>query len=336
MSNFAVGNDKKSEKMNKPQYAFAKGLGDVHAPDYVTLEYLDSDLAILSDIRQLPDYNAIKMDDINVLLFCRKGRLQFDVSGRQMTVTERQVAVIQSSTIVGNYMMSPDFQCYAACLSDRLVKSQLHQHIDIWNRALFVNNINIVDIPPENPTEQLNHFFELMISYINAPRGIFREEAIASLVRCMLLDLCGLFYEHLPEQPDKPGTQGEQLFNRFLKLLGETPIKHQTVDYYAQQLFVSPKYLSAVCKQASGKTAMEWIHDYTVVDIRYHLLETPLSIKEISIRMGFPNLSFFGKYVRQHLGVSPKQYRQHNGNHNQEKAVSHSVPRPRIELGTKL
>ena len=104
-------------------------------------------------------------------------------------------------------------------------------------------------------------------------------------------------------------SQGDQLFNRFLQILSESQVKRQTVESYADQLCVSPKYLSAVCKKTSGKTAMQWINEYVMEDIRYYLKETSLTIKEISTTLGFPNLSFFGKYTKRSIGMSPKEYR---------------------------
>ena len=78
---------------------------------------------------------------------------------------------------------------------------------------------------------------------------------------------------------------------------------------YARELYVTPKYLSLVCKQHSGKTALQWIEEYTLADVDYYLRSTDRSIKEVVNLLGFPNASFFGKYVKEHLGVSPMVYR---------------------------
>ena len=74
-------------------------------------------------------------------------------------------------------------------------------------------------------------------------------------------------------------------------------------------LAVLPKYLSTICKKYSGKTANTWITEHVMEDIRYYLVSTDLSIKEICVRLGFPNTSFFGKYVKEHFGVTPTQMR---------------------------
>ena len=78
---------------------------------------------------------------------------------------------------------------------------------------------------------------------------------------------------------------------------------------YADELCITPKYLSVVCKNNSGKTASEWITEHLLEDIRYYLRQTDMSIKEVSHQLGFPNTSFFGKYVKEHFGMTPIQFR---------------------------
>ena len=81
------------------------------------------------------------------------------------------------------------------------------------------------------------------------------------------------------------------------------------VRTYAEQLLVTPKYLSTVCKEKSGRTAMNWITESTVANIKYYLLQTDLSVKEIAFKLDFPDVSFFCKYVKKHLGQAPIEYR---------------------------
>ena len=66
---------------------------------------------------------------------------------------------------------------------------------------------------------------------------------------------------------------------------------------------------SSVVKEVSGRTALDWINDVTMQQIKFQLKTSDSSIKEIADRFNFPNQSFFGKYVKKHLGVSPAKYR---------------------------
>lgn len=93
---------------------------------------------------------------------------------------------------------------------------------------------------------------------------------------------------------DTSTIEGQQkvLFRRFLELLATRHVKHQLIETYAQELFVSANYLTKVCRKISGKTAMQWVREYTEADIRYYLLNTDRSITRsvmISASLVFPS-----------------------------------------------
>ena len=104
-------------------------------------------------------------------------------------------------------------------------------------------------------------------------------------------------------------SQGDILFKRFIELLSDSEPKERSVSYYAEQLCITPKYLSTTIKKVSGKTAFEWINEYVMEDVKRQLSFSGKSIKEIADYLKFPNISFFGKYVKTHLGVSPTEFR---------------------------
>ena len=101
----------------------------------------------------------------------------------------------------------------------------------------------------------------------------------------------------------------DNYFQRFLDILHSNEVKYRTVEAYASDLCISPKYLTIICKKHSGKTANEWIREQVLEDIRYYLRQTNLSIKQICDQLGFPNTSFFGKYVKAHFGMTPMRLR---------------------------
>ena len=101
----------------------------------------------------------------------------------------------------------------------------------------------------------------------------------------------------------------ELLFMRFRKLVSIHFMQHREVNYYASKLHISPKYLSTSVKTVSGRTVREWINEAVIKEIKYQLLNTALSIKEISGKLGFSDLSSLGKYFKTQTGVSPKTYR---------------------------
>ena len=155
------------------------------------------------------------------------------------------------------------------------------------------------------------HIFELYMNILKAkleaPESRFKKEIIYSIVKTCLLEL--LEYINLNEPQQIGFSRKVILFKNFIKLLSSLDIKPRSLTWYSDKLFVSPKHLSTVCKEVSGKTAFTWIHEYVVNDIKHLLLNSDRSIKEIVDYYNFPNCSFFGKYVKEHTGYSPGEYR---------------------------
>ena len=113
----------------------------------------------------------------------------------------------------------------------------------------------------------------------------------------------------MDEPSQKEFSRKEILFKNFMKLITSQTIKPRSLTWYSDKLYVTPKHLSTICKEVSGKTAYAWINEYVVNDIKHLLLHSDKSIKEIADCCQFPNYSFFGKFVKQHTGYSPGEYR---------------------------
>lgn len=118
-----------------------------------------------------------------------------------------------------------------------------------------------------------------------------------------------LLPEHIHEKPSHP--TAATIYKRFNALLMETSPKPREVKWYAEQLGVTPKYLTAVSKRLSDRCVSEWIDEAVLADIRRLMIHTEESIKGIAVMAGFNNPAFFGKYVRRHTGMTPMQFRRH-------------------------
>lgn len=105
-------------------------------------------------------------------------------------------------------------------------------------------------------------------------------------------------------------TSGEFLLNKFIDLLETSYPKNREVSYYAEKLHVTPKFLSSICKASCGQTASRLIDKYVLKDIEYLMKQFSKTIKEIANELDFPSISFFGKYVKKHFGMSPRALRE--------------------------
>jgi AraC-like DNA-binding protein len=144
---------------------------------------------------------------------------------------------------------------------------------------------------------------------IQEKTGAFQKEMIHAVVRVLLYGISRALTQQIKVESSRETNQKKILFDNFITLLSSSEIKKNPLAYYADKLCVSPRYLTMVCRDVSRKTAYDWISEYVQNDVRYYLLHSNLTIKEIAMKLGFCNLSFFGKYVRENFGVSPSEYR---------------------------
>ena len=159
--------------------------------------------------------------------------------------------------------------------------------------------------------EELRNYF-LLIKEAAENNDYFRVDILKRLLAAYLYKLGSILYRHRPElqeEASKPLKREEILFKEFIKLVSEHHRKERRVDFYAEQLYLSPKHFSTVIKKVSGKTAGHWIDEYVILEAKTLLKYSAMSIQEVAYYMNFPNPSFFGKYFKHHTGMSPSEYK---------------------------
>ena len=269
--------------------------------------YNDDELVIVENLREMPNLGGGKID-FNVVAACITGYMRMDVSGQPTTVNAQQIFVCHPHVVLSNLMISPDFECKMMCLSDRLLRSIMQSQMLIWNNMLYKQHYCIIDIP----TDRFGLYYELRYQWLNEGNP-FKREILVSLLRVALLELCHQLMCNERNATDESQQEGnsrmETLFHQFLKNIARRRIKKISVSEYADELCISPKYLSTVCRTVSGKSPTEWISEFVMEDITHYLKNTELTASQIGIELGIPNASFFGKFVREHLGMSPNEYR---------------------------
>ena len=116
-------------------------------------------------------------------------------------------------------------------------------------------------------------------------------------------------YSQSPVSTNLRSDHKRLVFQQFIKLIHENYLKEHQVIYYADRLCISPKCLSRLCKEISGKSAPEWIDAYIMLDAKNLLKYSTMPIKEIVYRLSFSNQTVFYKFFKKHTGMTPTEYR---------------------------
>ncbi|MBQ8047969.1 MAG: AraC family transcriptional regulator [Prevotella sp.] len=119
-------------------------------------------------------------------------------------------------------------------------------------------------------------------------------------------------YNHIyniQAQEQTPASHATEVFNRFIQLVNEHAGRQHQLDFYADKLCLSTRYLGTLIRQASGTTAKEWIDRALITEAKVMLKHTDKSAAQIAYQLSFPNPSFFSKYFRRLTGMTPAEYR---------------------------
>lgn len=278
----------------------------------ITPNYLDEDILIIDNVKVLQHPDPVRLQ-MNMIASCQAGSLRANLNGRMIRVEKGDIIICPPNTMIDMSDVSADFACTAMCVSNHGMMKILRTHINVWNRAMYVNKVAVLKMNDVDKIfySKFTDLVRLCLDPMFSERSSwqpYRREIVETLLKSALLAVSNLLLQDLPME--KANSSTSELFDKFLELLQQNEVKHRSVEYFAQQLCITPKYLSIICKRFSGKTAIDWITEYTLADITYYLRSTSKSIKEISGILGFSNTSFFGKYVREHLHMSPLKYRE--------------------------
>ena len=276
----------------------------------IQVGYLDNDIAIIDNIQKFAEINAAHVA-MNAVAICTRGKAMCTINGQAIEVHKNQVAIIPHDVMITDLMISPDFDMKIMLFTNRILHSFLHEKMNIWNDVVYIHRMHVITMEDVDLRFYSNFYEMLSLSFERVESYPFCTDVIQSLLRGAILGLCGALKQRMLNDniSIEKGT-GNNHFQRFLDLLHSLDVKHHPIKWYASELCITPKYLSFICKKNSGKTANEWITEHVMEDIRYNLKQTDYSNKQICDLLGFPNTSFFGKYVKDHFGMTPMQVRQ--------------------------
>ena len=161
-------------------------------------------------------------------------------------------------------------------------------------------------------THIINSMFSLLKVYFNQSECT----RISQLVLLQLKAFFVGFHEYLQRNPQfRPEDEVKsyrvrELFNRFMMLMERDYKQSRDVNYYANLMHITSKYLTNIVRQVTGHTPKTIIDQYVILQLKMQLQRTSQSIKEIAWEYHFTDVSFFCRYFKKHTGLTPQQVRE--------------------------
>ena len=159
-------------------------------------------------------------------------------------------------------------------------------------------------------TEMFSRNNEL-ISSIIASDAHFKKEMVNALISAGIYHVMSIWSKSLQQKPQNhvQSSRSRVIYEKFLKLVTEYHTQYRNVGFYADKLSLTPKYLSKLVKNESGRSAPEWIDAYVILEAKNLLKHSNIAIKEIVYKLNFPNQSVFYKFFKMRTGMTPSEYR---------------------------
>lgn len=107
----------------------------------------------------------------------------------------------------------------------------------------------------------------------------------------------------------RPISTTRMLFNNFCRLVGCNCHLQHSVRFYAEQLHITPYYLSKITAKTVNMSPKELIDRQIIVEMKRLLTTTDISIKELALRFHFDTVSYMARFFRRYTGQTPDEFR---------------------------
>lgn len=242
-------------------------------------------------------------------IYCNKGNGTGRVNAKTYDIYPGGFFIVLPGQITELIDISDDFEATYILMDEHFTND-----LSIGNTF---NLRNIITNKPyiwldERAQEALESYLTMCRNLAATNQNPHRIEILHLLTRAYFLGLG--YFIHQQNEMQSSKERGSKLCDEFIQLVESYYREHRDLKFYAEQLSLTPKYISTTIKQVSGKSATEWIERYVTLDAITQLTSTQRSIKEIAYDLNFPSQSCFGKYFTRVIGISPGSYRSQHKN----------------------
>lgn len=244
------------------------------------------------------------------LLFLREGSAEIELDGADQTLAAGSILLIPQLCIHG-FRFAQDARGHVVMVAYPL----LHKLVQQAAGGLLALTSPVIHRLGHSASEDYLRasFAALDREYKSSAPG--RQLLLENLLAVILL-LLGRQASDQTSQSVMPLTQerrGNQHYNKFAQLLEQHFTAHQSLDWYASQLDISPPHLNLLCRQVVGKTALSLVHERLILEAKRNLVYSSMSIALVADRLGFVDPAYFTRFFKREVGLSPMHFRRSAG-----------------------
>ncbi|NMA73998.1 MAG: AraC family transcriptional regulator [Bacteroidales bacterium] len=242
-----------------------------------------------------------------IFIICMKGRAKVRISFEEYEIKKNSIATVLPNQSIEGVEYSKDYSSQLLVFSpDFFSGLPLPKEYDIYKK--------IVQSPVLQTSEEgrlnLLRYYSFITETFNNKKHQFSEKIIKGLVFSLLLEITALYLKYGDEIKERNSSRNEKITEQFFSLLKKHYKERKPASFYADELFITPKYLSSILKKVTGRPVSAWIEDSITIRAKILLKSTELTVLQISEELNFPNPSYFGRFFKKKTGMTPRDYRE--------------------------
>lgn len=280
-----------------------------HGDDYVFTHLTSTDRLINQPVQ------PIRISGMAWILVI-KGSFQINLNLDPVAVEAGSVVILMPDTIISEREVTPDIDAYLLMLSPEFMRTiNIDPNVMMTLPAATIHEYKPVLPLSGKEQELMKSYFELIHhNTLSNPDGMYVKSIARNLMSAMIYQMVQFVVKHIkvlglePIVADRPRSRRSTYVKDFMLLLKKFHKQERSVSFYAQQLYITTKYLSNIVKEATGRSAAQWIDEFVILEAKNLLRFSGKTIKQVSYELNFSNQSAFGKYFKLITGMSPSEY----------------------------
>ena len=269
----------------------------------------------VNKIEQMSEYSThtLRLRGMNIVL-CLKGSIHLKVNLEPCQLTPGTLLVLGSDSVVCvDNVNVEDLDAYVLAMSPEFIRD-INFEVNILAASRPGNHSHPSRYHTLKLTESeiglIRRYFDLIhFNTIENPGTNYVRSISRSLIAAMIYQMIQFLDSRNEDTTDANTLSRRANYVRdFMHLVHQNFRTERGVSFYASKLFISPKYLSQIIKESTGRSAAEWIDEYVIIEAKNLLRFSGKNIQQVAYDLNFPNQSSFGKYFKNLTGMSPTKF----------------------------
>ena len=240
-----------------------------------------------------------------IFVLCTDGEVEAMVNLNKITVKANEMVTLMPGSILQINNIEGDLNIYfLGFAADYIDRNNLST--SMLDALYLTLGRPVMHMKPEG-ANLVEDYFKFVINLYEKTNEKLRAEITANLYADIHKAISIAYKTKTSEKTNI--SKGEQLSKTFAQLVIQYYKENRNVSWYAEKMGITQAYLCTTVKQVTGRTCIDIISAMVIMDAKSQLKLTKQSIQNISDSLNFANMSFFGKYFKRYVGISPLEYR---------------------------